>query len=38
VLKCGEPLAVHGSQSGDTGLNEARGDSIDINAKLREMW
>jgi len=38
VLKCCEQTAFHGSQSGDTGLNEARGDSIDINAKLREMW
>ncbi|HMI36700.1 MAG TPA: ATP-dependent helicase, partial [Steroidobacteraceae bacterium] len=38
VLKCCEQSAFHGSQSSDTGLNEARGDSIDINAKLREMW
>jgi len=38
VLKCCEQTAFHGAQSGDTGLNEARGDSIDINAKLREMW
>ena len=38
VLKCCEQVAFHGSQSGDSGLNEARTESIDIHAKLKEMW
>ncbi len=38
VLKCCEQSAFHGTQSGDTGLNEAREESIDIHAKLKEMW
>jgi DNA helicase-2/ATP-dependent DNA helicase PcrA len=38
VLKCCEQSAFHGSQSGDTGLSESRAESIDIHAKLKEMW
>jgi DNA helicase-2/ATP-dependent DNA helicase PcrA len=38
VLKCCEQTSFQGSQSGDTGLNEARAESIDINLKLKEMW
>jgi DNA helicase II / ATP-dependent DNA helicase PcrA len=38
VLKCCEQSAFHGSQSGDTALSESRAESIDIHAKLKEMW
>ncbi len=38
LLKCFDQSAFHGTQSGDTGLKEAREESIDIHAKLKEMW
>jgi DNA helicase-2/ATP-dependent DNA helicase PcrA len=38
VLKCCEQSAFQGTQSADSGLNESRAESIDIHAKLKEMW
>jgi DNA helicase-2/ATP-dependent DNA helicase PcrA len=38
VLKCCEQTAYQGSTSGDSTLNEARADTIDIGAKLKDMW
>jgi DNA helicase-2/ATP-dependent DNA helicase PcrA len=38
VLKCCEQSAFQGAQSGESGLNAPREESIDIHAKLKEMW
>jgi DNA helicase-2/ATP-dependent DNA helicase PcrA len=38
VLKCCEQGAWHGSQAGESTLNEARTDTIDVGSKLKDMW
>jgi len=38
VLKCCEQSAFQGSNSPESTLNEARTESVDIGARLKDMW
>jgi DNA helicase-2/ATP-dependent DNA helicase PcrA len=38
VLKCLEPRTFHGSTMGDTALQGAADTSLDVGARLKEMW
>jgi hypothetical protein len=38
VLKTMEPAAFHGAQLGDTPLGDARTSTLDVSARLKDMW
>jgi DNA helicase-2/ATP-dependent DNA helicase PcrA len=38
VLKTMEPAAFHGAQLGDTPLGDARVSTLDVSARLKDMW
>jgi DNA helicase-2/ATP-dependent DNA helicase PcrA len=38
VLKCMEPATFHGAHLGEAPLGEARAVTVDVGARLKDMW
>jgi DNA helicase-2/ATP-dependent DNA helicase PcrA len=38
LLKCLEPASFHGAHLAETALGEARAPSVDVGARLKDMW